>query len=326
MECSSVKEKLSAYLEDAVPREERFLIEEHLKSCAECSSALADLHKTIKHIKGLGEVEPPAWMTQKIMTKLREEAQPKKGVFRRLFYPLHIKVPLEAVAAILVVGIALYIYRDIRTEIRLKAPSEESAPQILQKGITRENEIGATRGPKKVQPEVTAPERPAGAPVYGEKEARTDKVEAVPRSPEPPGSTLLMGEERGKAASIPSNEQAGVLRKEAKQEAAQAAPNLKTLSERKMENSVVTVKVQELEGASEEIEKIIVTLGGKIIERQSQEGRRMFTIDLKAGKFDELLEKLKLVGDVIKKGPVLKDREENIRVSVETVGVQKKAP
>jgi hypothetical protein len=326
MECSSVREKLSAYLEDAVPREERVLIEEHLKSCAECRSDLADLHKTINHIKGLGEVEPPAWMTQKIIAKVRDEARPKKGILWRLFYPLHIKLPLEAVAAILVVGIALYIYRDIRLEPRLaKAPFDESAPQILQKEITREDKIGPTRKLQKVQPEVTAPEKSARAPVSGKKEARTDKIEVVPKSPEPSRPTPLTREERGTAASIPSKEQASVLNNETKREAAQATVKLKTLSERKMENSVLTVKVQEPERANEEIEKIVVAFGGKIIERQSHEGRRMFTIVLKVSKFDELLEKLKLLGDVTKKGPALRDYEENIRVRIETVEAQKQA-
>jgi len=327
MECSSVRERLSAYLEDGVRPEERVLIEEHLKSCAECSSGLADLQKTIEHIKGLGEVEPPAWMTQKIMAKLRDEARPKEGILRKLFYPLHIKLPLEAVAAILVVGIALYIYRDIRLETGIeKHPFEESAPQVLQKEITKEDKIGSARRPKKVQPEVSAPEKSAQAPASGEKEARTDNIEVIPKSPEPPRPTPLMREERGTPASIPSKEQAGVLNREERREAAQAAPKLKALSEGKMENPVLTVRVQEPERASEEIEKIIVTLGGKIIERQSHEGRRMFTIDLKAGEFDELSEKLKLVGDVTKKGPVLKNYEENIRVSIETVEVQKQAP
>jgi hypothetical protein len=329
MDCNGIRERLSAYLEDAVPREERVLIEEHLKSCAECSADLADLNKTIEHLKGLEEVEPPAWMTQKIMAELREEARTKKGILRRLFYPLHIKLPLEAVAAVLVVGIALYIYRDIRPETRFaKAPSEESAPAVPQTEIIKEDKIGSfARSEKKAPPEVTtAPEKSAQEPVSGKKETGTDKSKAVPKAPGPPGPVPLIREERGSAASTPSNEPAtpaaGALKKEAKQEAVQVTPKLKASSEGEMKSLILTVKVRELESATKKVEKIIVALGGKIIERQSHEGRRIFAIDLDTSRFDELFEKLKLVGDVGEKGPALKGHEKNMRVRIETVEVK----
>lgn len=331
MDCSGIRERLSAYIEDAVPREERVLIEEHLKSCAECSADLADLKKTIEHMKGLEEVEPPAWMTQKIMAELREEARPKKGILRRLFYPLHIKLPLEAVAAVLVAGIALYIYRDIRPETRFaKAPSEESAPApaIPQTEIIKEDKIGFfAQREEKAPPEVaTAPEKPAQEPVSGKEETGTGKREAGPKAPEPPGPVPLMREERGSAASTPSNEPAtlapGALKKGAKQEAVQATPKLKASSEGEMKSLVLTVKVRELESAAKRVEKIIVALGGKIVERQSHEGRRIIAIDLDTSRFDELSEKLKLVGDVGEKGPALKGHEENMRVRIETVEVK----
>lgn len=329
MECSSIKERLSEYLEDAVSREEKVLIEEHLKSCARCSIDLADLKKTIEHIRGLEEVEPPAWIAQKIMAELREEAQPKKGILWRLFYPPHIKLPLEAVAAILVVGIALYIYQDIKPEMKFaKAPSEESAPHIPQREIVKEDKRDSfiRSEPIKVPPKVTtAPQKLAQEPVSGKKEAKTGDIEAVPKAPEPPSSALLMREERGAATAIPSNEPTtfqGASKKEEKRETVQATQELKPSSEWEMESLGLTVKVMELESATNEVEKIIVALGGKIVERQYHEGRRMFFIDLHTSKFDELFEKLKSVGDVGEKGPALKGHKENMRVRIETVEVK----
>jgi hypothetical protein len=326
MECSSIRERLSAYLEDAVSREERVLIEEHLGSCKECSADLADLIKTIERIKGLEEVEPPAWMTQRIMAELREEAPPGKGILRRLFFPLYIKLPLQAVAALLVVGIALYVYRDIGPETRFaKAPSEESASHIPQRETFKEDKTGSSARStlKKVPPEVTTvPEKPAQEPVPGKMEAGTDKMKAVPRAPEPPGPSPLMREERQKAPSPPLNEPAtlaGALKKEAKGEANRAAPELETTSEGKIGSLVLTVKVRELESAAKDVEKIIVALGGKIVERQSHDGRRVFVIDLNTSKFDELIGKLKRIGDVGEKGLNPKGHEENMRVRIETV-------
>jgi hypothetical protein len=328
----SIRKRLSAYLEDAVSREERALIEEHLRSCKECSGDLADLIKTVERIKGLEEVEPPAWMTQKIMAELREEARPGKGILRRLFYPLYIKLPLQAVAALLVVGIALYVYRDIGPETRFaKAPSEESASHIPKRETFREDKAGssAQRALKKVSPEVTtALEKPPQERAPGKREAATGKIKAVPRTPEPPGPLPLTRAERQTTGSSPSNELAtfaGALKEEAKGEATRAASELETTSEGKIESLVLTVKVRELESATKEIEKTVVALGGKILERQSHEGRRMFAIDLNASKFGELIGKLKRIGDVGEKGLNPKGHEENMRVKIETVEV-KSAP
>jgi hypothetical protein len=334
MECSSMREKLSAYLDDAVSREERDLIEEHLGSCAECSSDLADLRKTVQHLKGLEEVEPPAWMTQKIMAELREEVRRKKGILGRLFYPLYIKLPLEAVAAVLVVGIALYVYRGIGPETRFeKAPPKESAPQILQREIIKEDKIGPyARGEvKKVPGEVTgAPVTPVEEPASGKTEVKTDEREAAPKTPEPPAPTSFMQEERQEAPSTPADEAArsaaGSLKKAEKREAVQAAPKLKAFSEEKTGSLVLTVKVRELESAGKEVEKIIVALEGRIIERQSYDGRQILVVDLRAAKIDELFERLKLVGDVGEKGPSQKGREETIRVRIEAVQAQKRVP
>jgi hypothetical protein len=329
MECSSIRERLSAYLEGAVSPEERALIEEHLRSCTECSADLADLIETIERIRGLEEMEPPAWMTQKIMAELREEARPGKGILRRLFYPLYIKLPLQAVAALLVVGIALYVYRDIGPETRFaKAPSEESASHIPQRETFEEDKTGssAQRMLNKIPPAVTtAPEKPAQEPVPGKIEAGTDRIKAVSRAPEPPGPSPLMREERQTAASTPSNEPAtfaGAPKNEAKGEATRAAPELETSSEGKIESLVLTVRVRELKTAAKEAEKIIVALGGKIAERQAHEGRRVFVIDLNTSKFDELIGKLKRIGDVGEKGLTPKGHEENMRVRIETVEVK----
>ena len=84
MECVKVKERLSDYIEGILSVEEKKLFDEHLGSCGKCSEILSDLRKTIDHLHGLEEVEPPPWMTQKVMASVREEAETKKG--RKSFY------------------------------------------------------------------------------------------------------------------------------------------------------------------------------------------------------------------------------------------------
>ena len=79
MECNDVQEKLSAYVEGIISHDEKMLIDEHLTLCQKCCESLADLKKTVEYINNLEDIEPPAWLTQKIMARVRSEAKPKEG-------------------------------------------------------------------------------------------------------------------------------------------------------------------------------------------------------------------------------------------------------
>ncbi|HXX54274.1 MAG TPA: zf-HC2 domain-containing protein, partial [Thermodesulfovibrionales bacterium] len=130
MECRDIRDQLSEYLDNALSPREKVAIDEHLKSCGECATALGDLKRAIEHLKHLEEVETPAWMTGRIMTRVRGEAQPKKGLLQKLSYPLYRKLPVGAIATAAIALSTLYIFRAIEPEIKLaSAPMQETATQ-----------------------------------------------------------------------------------------------------------------------------------------------------------------------------------------------------
>jgi len=90
MECKEVREKLSAYIEGIVPAPEKPLMEEHLQTCPGCKESLADLKRTIEYVQAIPEVEPPSWLTQKVMARVRAEAETeaeaRKGIWEKLFH------------------------------------------------------------------------------------------------------------------------------------------------------------------------------------------------------------------------------------------------
>ena len=135
MKCEDIQEKLSAYIDGVTSPEERAVIEEHLSSCHACKETLSDLEKTMSYVKNLEEVDPPVWLSQKVMTKVREEAAPNEGILHKLFYPLHVKVPIQAIATILIAVSAFYIFKTIQPELRPSrvAENEMRAPQALLK-------------------------------------------------------------------------------------------------------------------------------------------------------------------------------------------------
>ena len=114
MSCKKILDSLSPYLEGLVSAEEKRAIREHLDRCSQCRAALEDLEKTRALLNSMEEVEPPPWMAAKIMARIRDEAEKtsQKG-WRKFFYPFHIKIPLQAFATILVVVLAVQLYKTM---------------------------------------------------------------------------------------------------------------------------------------------------------------------------------------------------------------------
>ncbi len=130
MECHDIRKNLSAYQEGLVSPEDQELMDQHLASCRACSTALYELNRTGEALKNLKEVEPPPWMTQRIMARVREEAESKRGFIQKLFYPLHIKIPLEAVATVLIAVVAVYVFKAVEPEMKGLQPPASKEPVI----------------------------------------------------------------------------------------------------------------------------------------------------------------------------------------------------
>ncbi len=127
MECKTIQESLSAYIDGALPPKEKDLVEEHLRLCRVCSETLGDLKKTVEQVRQIEEVEPPPWLAQKVMARVRSEVPPEKGIIQKIFYPLHIKLPIGACVAVLIAVTTIYIYKTMQPEMKLaKAPPEET--------------------------------------------------------------------------------------------------------------------------------------------------------------------------------------------------------
>ncbi len=115
MKCSEIEDKLTAYLENFLQNEERNTIEEHCAQCSHCQRSLKDLKQTRNILEKLDELEPPSWLTEKVMAGIYETEE-KKGWFQRIFLPLRVKIPIQALAMGLVVVLSVYLYRSTAPE------------------------------------------------------------------------------------------------------------------------------------------------------------------------------------------------------------------
>jgi hypothetical protein len=292
MQCNNIQEKLSAYIDGDISSEERMLIDEHLKSCKQCNETLAEMKKTTEYVRDLGDIEPPAWLTQKIITKIRSEAGREKSIWQKLFYPLHIKLPVEAAVAVLLAVTTIYIFKTMQPEIKqAKAPVEEMTPQMTLKEtkstdkdlMSRKNDIVKGKAPLVSQHQTAPPET---AQPFAQKE------KAVPSA-------------------------GAVAKDESQQKALSPAPALRALAESKKESLFLTVNVQDIKKTREDIVKVVTQLNGKITKTESLADRDVLTIELNSERFDELIEKLKLIGVVEEKERTLDGPKGNREITIE---------
>jgi hypothetical protein len=302
MECGEIREKLSDYIEGLISSEEKRSIDEHLMSCEMCSEYLSDLRKTVNYVQNLEEISPPQWLTERIMTKVRSESQPKKGILERLFYPLHIKLPIEAVAAVLVIVISIYMFKAFLPEIKpemhtevSKAPSENRAPETLS---LEKDKISSENKP--------APAKPSEQPM-------------IAKEPEPPAGKSKESFKPSPMFSKRQNEAAPSAGSVAKseQEGASSYKRAESLFDEK-ENVNLNINAQNIDSASKETEKALTELGGRVIKTESFEGKNIIAAEIDSKKLSELIEKLNPIG-LVKKETISETEEGNIKIKIEIV-------
>ncbi|WDT76833.1 MAG: DUF2275 domain-containing protein [Candidatus Manganitrophus sp.] len=158
MNCDQIQEQLSEYLDNRLEdADRRRAIEDHLASCPRCLPEAKQLRDGIKGVAELPEVELPAGFSQRVMARVREEgAEPT--LWERLFQPLRIKLPLHATGLLLVVGLAVFLYRSNEPmEQMVQSIPSEAAPALKQAPpAVEESKSADTAGP---------PARPIGAVV-----------------------------------------------------------------------------------------------------------------------------------------------------------------
>jgi hypothetical protein len=301
MKCHSIGEKLSAYIENHLSSEERVQIEEHLGTCRHCRASLEDLKKTMEFTREIEEVEPPPWLTQKVMNKIRDESQ-GKGILQRLFSPLHIKVPLEAAAMIAIVVVAVYVYKTLQPEgVLKKKPAdpvlsqeeEQSGEGKDQLFIFKEEQPAA---PEPVKKQVS--EREAGI-VSEEIASPAEKADVAAPQRAPGVSYRSMGSEMMEKKSKPVPEEETAYVKE------------------KKETAFFTIHVEDTEKALKDLERIIKAFDMRYVEKESLEGKDIINAEVESQNLNDLNEKLKAIGRIEEKKRELQEFMGKVQVRIE---------
>ena len=354
MDCREIQKSLSSYLDGLLSPEEKKLVEGHLPSCVQCSATLAELKKTKDLLRNLDDVEPPPWLAAKIMACVREEKEQQASFFKKLFFPFHIKVPLQALSVILVGVIVFQVYRMVEPERKVsRAPSPSSvltAQEALREktppGIAKSGEAISSQAKQKttIAGQVTAKKDETAQLISGSQGGGTQKpgAVAVPAEKNAPVMAQTAPEEKNKkeiagVASAPvqtedfrqrayeaqseNAEKPAVLadKKRAEEKPRALAPT-EVLKERLACVQLVQriiVSAPDTTAAKKSAQDMVKQLGGKEIETITQGATETIIAELPSGKIIELSEKLKTLGEIKTEPKLSTLTEGTFRVRIE---------
>ena len=326
MDCKAVREKLPAFLEGDLPPGEKALVGDHVAACAACRGALEELRKAGALVRGLEEAEPPAWLKQRVMARVREEAAAKnrEGFFRRLFDPLHVKVPAGVLAAALIAVLAVQVFKAVEPqveypgrapagEVRKAMPPEEKAPparealppvpaprekraaDVAERDSARDavDVKALSREREAVAPAVPGPVAAAKREMPGETAGEPAKAKDRAGTAEPfaAGQALPRAAEE-KTAAVAADRLA---REEAP---ALAASRIGKAAPAKTGEIVFSLRADDPAGAAGEVESMLRRLGAKKVERRAAEKAWSVSAELEASRVPRFLEELKSAGRV----------------------------
>jgi hypothetical protein len=307
VKCKDIKELLPSYLDDFLEPEKKKIIEEHLCSCSQCSKELADLKKAMQMLQEIEEVDTPPWFKQQIMARVRQEAAEKKeGFFKRLFYPLHVKIPVQALAMVLVAVIALYLYKAAGPEATRMGPVNIPAKISNEPAVPGEGNSLYAKGP-------------------GEKEAGSLSGKAVPgkQTQQSEATSNITAGKTGKHGQC-KTEDSGFVRPRLPQEKSQQ-PTAATSAvvpqvADKALMPVVTLNPKDALSASKEIEGLLTNAGTRIIERQYSDIKETITIEIEQDKLNTLIKRLQTLGVVEIKDMPAGPSKDKITLRLDIVG------
>jgi hypothetical protein len=311
MDHTDIRHRLSEYLDDAVTAEERTVIDTHLAACTECSDALRELRKTIEHLRAVEEIEPPAWMVQRVMARVREESArgPRRWSFFDRFAMLR---PVRVLAVLALTVTAYYIYLNLEPSGRHAAPpaeidSGERAAMDRPAGM----EDRATGAGRKA-----VPERSAGrvAPSSKKDLLQSPAYRSLDMKysyEQPPAPEPVAPPEADAARPMVAKKEAALSRSETGASSAIAPPAAAPLAERARESGgrseskvpaaqkgplQLKLETGTVASTAARSAKAVTDLGGRIIKVDIVTNAHIITADIPTDALAELVKRLRTLG------------------------------
>src|ERR1035437_9253763 len=123
-----IQAELSGYMDNEVSTATRALIEEHIRGCRPCRERLTELKTLTAGVTALPRLQPAPRFLAEVRRKIARAGKSSPKVWQDyLFRPFWLKVPLEAVAVLVVVALVMRFERPVNDRDRAAMPAEKPA-------------------------------------------------------------------------------------------------------------------------------------------------------------------------------------------------------
>ena len=177
MTCDEARAAFSDLYDGALSGEPLAALDRHLDGCAACREEWDIFLKTLQAVAELGGAEPSPGFASRVLGQVETPTRWQR-VARALFFPVRVKVPIQALALALVALTAVMIFQrspELRRGAELRAMREAQPPvsdnvegeKRRSESFAREQRDGKARGdrpgatalptPKEAKPEPAAP-------------------------------------------------------------------------------------------------------------------------------------------------------------------------
>lgn len=180
-EHAEIQKLLSAYAGGDLDPDRSRVVESHLAECPECRAGLDDLRALMGLLRSVPEVDPPPWMATRVISILKEQQAEKRSWLQRIFFPLHIKLPIEVMALLVVCVSGYYLSRNVESELKQQVARQGSdTPATQLQPIPETPESG-----KREAPAASVPRPAAPLPIIPKS---IDRPDSMPSQTVPPAS------------------------------------------------------------------------------------------------------------------------------------------
>ena len=134
LRCEEVRDHFSALWENELTPSERTEMKGHLDLCAGCREEFARFEKTLHLLHSVEEKEVPegflAGIYEKIEERKRKDLPPERTFWRWPNLPLRFKLPMQALAMVAIVFMALYLTKMMPGDLSRMKEVTQSKPSL----------------------------------------------------------------------------------------------------------------------------------------------------------------------------------------------------
>ncbi len=111
MSCGEARELFSASVDGLLTPAQRARLDRHVEACPDCSREWERFCRTVDVLRSVGEARAPAGFAARVI-EAASRGPWHRRLLRRLFLPLHVKLPLEALGLAVVAALVIQVYRE----------------------------------------------------------------------------------------------------------------------------------------------------------------------------------------------------------------------